>query len=376
MADIDDGVVQVLYRAAAGEVAWTTALNAFQASVGGASTQIVVVDKAKCSLALAENSDSPYADAVLEHVREYHRCDPHMAAVAVLPVGKVLNTQDSFPLAEYRSHPFYRDYWLAYGAHALLGAKAAEDERHVALIGTTRITGFSSFTHADVLLFGRYIRHLMAAFEIANFLAKMRTEAIVGQHLMQSSSRPMILLARDHTVLAANDAATSLLQSTDACFVREGQFHCSANDSAAQLREVIAAFSSPASSDAHQSRRDRKAFRIHGFDGSPVLCSAWDMRPDMVMGLFGPAAAVLLTLTPQQFSQPADPLWLGSMFDLTPAEARVASALMTGADLASIAAQHGVSLGTVRAQLRAIYAKTGTHRQAQLVALLLSVSTP
>lgn len=83
----------------------------------------------------------------------------------------------------------------------------------------------------------------------------------------------------------------------------------------------------------------------------------------------------MLILTPQQSSQPADSLWLGSMFDLTPAEARVASALMTGAALESIATQHRVSLGTVRTQLRAIYEKTCTHRQAQLVALLHATSS-
>ena len=376
MADIDDGVVQVLYRAGAGEVPWHLALGALQANMDGVSTQLVVFNKLTGTLALAEHAPGRASDAILEHVREYHRCDPHIAHVAAQPVGEVLNTLDSFPLQEYRDHRFYREYWAAYDVVSLLGAKVAENDEFVAMIGMSRTRDVRQYSRDDVALFRRYMHHLKAAFEIAKFLAKMRAEAIVGQRLMQSSPRPMILLAHDQTVLATNDAATLLLQSADACHVRDGQFHCRANDSAAQLLEVIAAFNSPALSDAHQPRRDRRAFRIHGADGSPVWCSAWDMRPDMVMGLFGPAAAVLLTLTPQQFSQPADPLWLGSMFDLTPAEARVAGALMTGAALESIAAQHRVSLGTVRAQLRSIYAKTGTHRQAQLVALLLGVSNP
>lgn len=370
MADIDDNVIQALYQAAAGEVPWNAALNGLQASVNGASTQILVVDKAKSNLALADCSDTAYPDAILEHVREYHRCDPHFAVAAGGPVGQVLNTQDSFPMAEYRNHPFYRDHWLAYGVHALLGAKVAEDERYMALIGMTRVTGYPPFAAVDVALFGRYIRHLIAAFEIAKFLAKVRTEAIVGQRLMQSSSRPMILVAHDQTILTMNDPARRLLDTADSCYVRDGRFHCKMNESAARLRDVISAFSSQRSPQERVPTRDRMAFRIHGPDGSPVWCSAWDMRPELVLGLFGPVAAVLLILTPQQSSQPADSLWLGSMFDLTPTEARVASALMTGVDLESIAAQHQVSLGTVRTQLRSIYEKTGTHRQAQLVALL------
>ena len=184
------------------------------------------------------------------------------------------------------------------------------------------------------------------------------------------SEHELILVAHDQTILTMNDPARRLLDTADSCYVRDGRFHCKMNESAARLRDVISAFSSQRSPQERVPTRDRMAFRIHGPDGSPVWCSAWDMRPELVLGLFGPVAAVLLILTPQQSSQPADSLWLGSMFDLTPTEARVASALMTGVDLESIAAQHQVSLGTVRTQLRSIYEKTGTHRQAQLVALL------
>lgn len=188
-------------------------------------------------------------------------------------------------MAEYRNHPFYRDHWLAYGVHALLGAKVAEDERHMALVGMTRTVEYAPFVPADVSLFGRYIRHLMAAFEIAKFLANVRTEAIVGQRLMQSSNRAVILLAHDQAVLAMNDPTRRLLATADFCFVRAGRLHCTVNESAARLREVIAAFSSQHAPQEHVPRRDRTAFRIHSPDGLPVWCSAWDMRPERVLGL-------------------------------------------------------------------------------------------
>ncbi|HWC64065.1 MAG TPA: helix-turn-helix transcriptional regulator [Rhizomicrobium sp.] len=53
---------------------------------------------------------------------------------------------------------------------------------------------------------------------------------------------------------------------------------------------------------------------------------------------------------------------------LTPAESRVALALARGAKPADIAAAHGVTVSTVRSQLKAIFRKTGTCSQAQLVA--------
>jgi len=59
-------------------------------------------------------------------------------------------------------------------------------------------------------------------------------------------------------------------------------------------------------------------------------------------------------------------------FALTPAEMRLASHLMNGGSVASYAKEQELSRNTVRNQLQAIYCKTGTHRQAELVRMLLT----
>jgi len=66
---------------------------------------------------------------------------------------------------------------------------------------------------------------------------------------------------------------------------------------------------------------------------------------------------------------------LEGLFDLTPGEARVARALAAGLELDAAAATFGVSSATVRSQLKAIFAKTGTRRQSDLVAILTTTQT-
>jgi DNA-binding CsgD family transcriptional regulator len=61
---------------------------------------------------------------------------------------------------------------------------------------------------------------------------------------------------------------------------------------------------------------------------------------------------------------------LQGLFDLTPAEARVARGIGEGRTIDAIALASGVSRETVRTQLAAVLAKTGLNRQAELVALL------
>jgi DNA-binding CsgD family transcriptional regulator len=65
---------------------------------------------------------------------------------------------------------------------------------------------------------------------------------------------------------------------------------------------------------------------------------------------------------------------LETMFGLTPAEARLATLLTGGATPSEAAVSQGLSVATVRSQLASIFAKTRTHRQAELVALVARLS--
>jgi DNA-binding CsgD family transcriptional regulator len=66
---------------------------------------------------------------------------------------------------------------------------------------------------------------------------------------------------------------------------------------------------------------------------------------------------------------------LSSNFRLTEAEAHVAYGIARGETLAAIAAARGIALTTVKTQLHAVFTKTNTHRQAELVALLVRLDS-
>jgi DNA-binding CsgD family transcriptional regulator len=61
---------------------------------------------------------------------------------------------------------------------------------------------------------------------------------------------------------------------------------------------------------------------------------------------------------------------LCSGFGLTQAEARVALAITKGERLDEIARARGVTVATARTQLKSVFSKTRTHRQAELVAFV------
>ncbi len=82
------------------------------------------------------------------------------------------------------------------------------------------------------------------------------------------------------------------------------------------------------------------------------------------------AILVISDLTEVRAKTGAD---LQSLFGLTPAEARLAAALCGGKSVNQTALEFGVGTSTLRSHLKNIFAKTGTARQAELVAVLARI---
>lgn len=107
---------------------------------------------------------------------------------------------------------------------------------------------------------------------------------------------------------------------------------------------------------------------------APAICHLLPIRGS-ARDIFTRASALLVVTALKDGAAPNGDI-LSGLFDLTPAEARVARGIAMGQTLAAIAARGGVSLATIRTQLKAVMGKTGTARQAELAALLVSGCLP
>jgi DNA-binding CsgD family transcriptional regulator len=111
---------------------------------------------------------------------------------------------------------------------------------------------------------------------------------------------------------------------------------------------------------------------------APIVIRRREKRPVIlrVLPVHGAArtpflgARVLLTLTSLEPRPWPNAATLTRAFGLTPAEARLASIIAEGRSPEHAAKALGISRGTARNQLKAIFGKTDTHRQSELVALL------
>ena len=95
--------------------------------------------------------------------------------------------------------------------------------------------------------------------------------------------------------------------------------------------------------------------------------------PERVAPVALAAPAVVVFLTDPDHAPETPAQLLRRVYGLTRKEAQLALALAAGATLADAATDLRIAEGTARRHLAAIFARTGIHRQSELVRLILSL---
>ena len=85
------------------------------------------------------------------------------------------------------------------------------------------------------------------------------------------------------------------------------------------------------------------------------------------------AARVILALRDARQAPSHPPQYLCDLFGLTQAEARLAALLQQGQSLIQAARALGISRHTARVHLNALFGKTCTHRQSELMRLMMGL---
>jgi DNA-binding CsgD family transcriptional regulator len=178
--------------------------------------------------------------------------------------------------------------------------------------------------------------------------------ALIGQ--------PALALDRSGFVLDANAIAQQIFD--DEIFVRDRRL---------MVRDKQASSMLDALADKMRITRDTAPL-----PAPPIVVRRTARQPLVirVLPVAGPArtpflgARALLVISDLQNRPQSQASVVAETFGLTPAETRVASIMAAGISIERAADQLGLSRETVRNHLKAVFAKTATHRQSELVALL------
>lgn len=371
-----DDVIADTYLAATGRMPWGQALRRISDVLNCFVVQVVGVDLQQRRLTYSFESGG-VAEAAIDYARSYHQIDPHAAHVMQHPAGTLIAFSRVFDQSFVDRSPFYQDFLIPYGSRHMHGALLHATGRHAVMLGMHRAVGQSALDGDDWLLAQRLCFHLTRAAQIYEATRQTSVDAVVGAETLNRLGAPVMLITAGRQVVTLNTACSALLgQEGPLRLGRDGCLLCTDLAADAEISRVVGMMSAPISIDAQRvGAPSRRVVRVSQ-PGSlrPLLACFIALRSDATMGAFGNANLAMLVVHDPNRAGQLDPFQVAAVFELTPAEARVAVALAEGASPQEIAKRHGVSLQTIRTQARAIYSKLEVNRGAELTALLHSVA--
>jgi DNA-binding CsgD family transcriptional regulator len=262
---------------------------------------------------------------------------------------------------ELSSDPFYRDllYPRGLGWAAATAVPLPTGDSFTINLERERVRGPVELP--AIVALDELRPHLARA---ALMAVRLRLEqAQAAAQTLEAIGLPALVLDDRGKVLAANESIEVLdgylaWRAFDGVTPRDPE-------SVRLLREAIAAIRADGAPAV-------RSFPIRGNGDLPVMILHLVPIRLAAQDVF-PRGAAALVLTPVTVPEAPPVELVRSLFDLTPAEARVARSVASGATAEAMSTAFGVSLATVRTQVRAVLEKTGCHRQFELVALLSGV---
>ena len=260
---------------------------------------------------------------------------------------------------------WYNDFVLRCGVGDILGANVYSGPSHEAVIGFhygLHRRGFTSSREAPV----RELLGLMSkAAELHVRLNNAGWQCSAVWRALDQLAAAVIVADRDARVVVLNRAGEDLLSRGNAISVRQGRLCAARAFETDKLRALIGAAAVPDKLDPAIGRM------LVGSRDRDLPCVLTVARLTAELSVFDRPLAMVLAAAPEQrLLAAAD---LAELFGLSPAESRLAVALMGGKKLHDITIETGVGISTLRSQLSAILKKVGANRQVDLVRILASV---
>ncbi|GFG68803.1 LuxR family transcriptional regulator [Mycolicibacter senuensis] len=355
---IDDfsRLVAAVYRAVMSPADWTAVLCELQRTLD-AQCALVRVDESGRTIQNA----SLAAEARADYEQHYRRIDYVLAAVEQSPVG-VLRSGRSLIALQAKSE-FHVD-WLR--------PLEMTDGLLVRLTGGPAPQAFLAAGPRSpepfVPLISALVPHLQQALRCQARLAAADRRAVDLANVTEALRQAVIVVTTDSRIVYANAAAEDMLRSGGGLRMRGGRL------------EAVAA---SADNALQRGIHDALAAGDSTPSGSSVLCTRpANQRPYIIEVLPAESAAggsarraMVMVFDPEHESD-TTPALLRRHYGLTAGETEVAVMVLSGSGVKDIAERMSLSQATVKTHLQHVFDKTGTHRQADLIRLLLSLRSP
>lgn len=218
----------------------------------------------------------------------------------------------------------------------------------------------------ELRLLESLLPHAHTALRVRRELEAAQARSLMAELALETMTAAVFLVAANGRVVHMNRLGSELVDRGDGLRLEGTLLAAHGAEATERMRAIIAEASQPfgkASGGALPAERRNGARPVH----VSVLPLPESYRR-MVAGAYALVFATDPDATPRSRATT-----LRAIYGLTPTEARLADLLGSGLDVREAGDRMRITLETARSNLKRVLAKTGTHRQAELMRLMLSL---
>jgi DNA-binding CsgD family transcriptional regulator len=300
--------------------------------------------------------------------------------------GTVMTDEQLISQPALHATGFYKELWAPIDIARLCSGivfDATDAHKLPTALSMFRPLADTPFSADETEVVRRLVRHLSRALGVMFHLRDKELRLASSLGALDRLSAGVVLIDRAKRVSFVNRAADELLRTGEVVSLRQPDpsmpgrlaLHRRLDSQDAALQHALDQAVAPlVSQDA--AEHFSKAVVLHGEDGQPtcvVHAAPLAAGNSFANASSQPSAIVFLYDLESAASVPVE--LLIELFGMTAAEARAARQVVMGGTAEDMARRLGVSVSTFKTQLQAAYAKSHTHRQADLLKLLLAVAS-
>ncbi|MDQ0505922.1 helix-turn-helix transcriptional regulator [Xanthobacter agilis] len=305
-----------------------------------------------------------YRTFIARHATE----DPRLSYILSNP-GRVICAEDGVDTEQFRATPWFREVVEPMDLEHSLVSYFAQEADVMATIASMRGREIGPFGAREKQRLGLVVPHLRRAFEYYALLDEAKAKVADIGAALDIVDAGIFLTDGDLNVAHVNRAGETLLKGGDIA-VRGGRLAFKDARAGRQMTSAVTQALSAARGETPLPHADHIELPRHDGDATPYRVSLHPLPAGEGAARLTQRSQIAVVVRAPRRSGADVARRLQTSFHLTPAESALAAALAAGASLADYAQQRNVALSTVRSQLKALYEKTDTRRQGELVAHL------
>lgn len=312
-----------------------------------------------------------YSDKALsEYDDRFKNIGPFDSVLTKMRPGPSFWRKRDRPDAEFLKSEIYRDFFKREKVYDLVYFVLLHHKATTFGITFSRPSAKQAFNEDELKSFEILIPHLRRALRVYLCAQELREENARFVEALSKIPRSILFLDESARVVYSNDAALWSLARRDGLEMdRNGQLFASLSKEERQLKALMANVLSSAGDGTNTYGEVMPISRPSGLRPLQVLISPFHIGSD---GSGNAGKLVLLFVFDPELGVETSEAVLSRMYDLTPAEARIAGLIAEGRSLKEAGEMLGITQDTVRTHLKRIFAKTHTNRQADLTTMILN----